>query len=587
MGLLLIIYFNFLAREPEMTQQTDQGSDSVSKEQITAPKSGEQPEVTSLERPKLDSATLASLGIFAKVAEVETSEMVFIENDDVKIGLDAAGGKIVSVLLKQYKGPGEKQVVLLNEQSSTLSETVALQNGSQVNLNSLQYSVEQPNARSVVFRLGDGNDEVKRTYSLADQGFVVDYDVAIKGQKIKPQSAVSVDWDFQMIRQEKDPLQSRQTSTINYFVPIEGHSYLSENSNSIEQIRLEKAEWISFKQKFFNSGIITDSVFQNLELTLTPTPEEADIVKRAKASFSYPIDETQNLRFYFGPNEYNICSQVAQGYEENVYLGWWVFGFLNRWAIAPLFHALESGIANYGLIILILVLIVKSVLFPLTFRSYKSMATMKALKPELDELREKYKDDPQKLQLKSMDVYRSFGVNPLAGCIPMIAQIPVFIALYNFFPNAIELRQERFLWADDLSSYDSIVSWSAHIPLVSTTYGNHVSLFTLLWAGSMILQAAFNAQITVQQQPGPMKYLPYFMPVVLLFVFNSFAAGLTFYYFVSNIITVGQQWAANKFLIDEEKIRKVLEERKLKRSSQSKMSNKIEELRKLRGKKKN
>jgi YidC/Oxa1 family membrane protein insertase len=254
--------------------------------------------------------------------------------------------------------------------------------------------------------------------------------------------------------------------------------------------------------------------------------------------------------------------------------------------IAPLFHMLEGGIKSYGIIILVLVLIVKTLLFPLTYRSYKSMATMKALKPELDELKEKYGDDPQKIQMKSMEVYRSFGVNPLAGCVPMLAQMPVFLALYNFFPNAIELRKESFLWADDLSSFDAILSWTTDIPLITSMVGNHISLFTLLWCASMILQAAFNAQIQVQQQPGPMQYLPYIMPVMLLFVFNSFAAGLTFYYFVSNLITVGQQWGANKFLINQEKIRRVLEERKAKRSPQSKTSNKIDTLKKARGKKK-
>ena len=269
-------------------------------------------------------------------------------------------------------------------------------------------------------------------------------------------------------------------------------------------------------------------------------------------------------RYYYGPNKLNILNKVAPGFKKNLYLGWPVVRWINQYVIITAFTFLEKYIGSYGLIIIILVLIIKTILLPLTYKSHMSMAKTKALKPELDELKEKYGDDMQKMQSEQMKLYQQVGVNPLSGCIPMLLQMPILFAMFQFIPFAVELRHKSFLWAKDLSTYDSVLNLPFEIPF----YGDHVSLFTILMTVSTILYTWANSQSTAQLQ-GPMKTMQYFMPVIFMFVLNSFPAGLTFYYFVSNIVSFGQIAIIRKF-VDEDKIRAILDENKKKNKNKKK-----------------
>jgi YidC/Oxa1 family membrane protein insertase len=279
-------------------------------------------------------------------------------------------------------------------------------------------------------------------------------------------------------------------------------------------------------------------------------------------------EESGDYTYYYGPNKQNTLKKVAPGFEENLYLGWPVVKWINKYVIITIFTFLEKYFSSYGVIIIILVFIIKLLLSPLTYKSHISMAKTKALKPELDELKAKYGDDAKKMQSEQMKLYSQVGVNPLSGCIPMVLQMPILFAMFQFIPHAIELRHRSFLWATDLSTYDSILSWSAEIPLISQFYGNHVSLFTLLMTVSTILYTWINSQSTAQMQ-GPMKSMQYFMPVIFMFVLNKFPAGLTFYYFVSNIVSFGQIAVIRKF-VDDTKIRAILDENKLKNKDKKK-----------------
>ena len=273
-----------------------------------------------------------------------------------------------------------------------------------------------------------------------------------------------------------------------------------------------------------------------------------------------------NFRFYFGPNNYAILKKVTTDFAENVDLGWSVFRYVNTIMIIPIFHFLENYLSNYGIIIILMVIIVRIILSPLTYKSHMSMAKMKALKPEMDAIKEKHDGDMQKSQAETMQLYQKVGINPLSGCIPMLLQMPILLALFNFFPNSIELRQESFLWAHDLSTYDSILDLPFNIP----AYGDHVSLFTLLMTASTILITWSQSQMNTQIQ-GPMKTMQYMMPIMFLFFLNSFSSGLTFYYFCTNIASFGQMAMFRKF-IDEDKIRKVLEENRKKNANKKKSS---------------
>jgi YidC/Oxa1 family membrane protein insertase len=263
-------------------------------------------------------------------------------------------------------------------------------------------------------------------------------------------------------------------------------------------------------------------------------------------------------QFYFGPNNYKLLDKIAPDYERNVYLGWGIFGWINKGLIIPIFHFLERFISSYGIIIVLLVLVVKTLLFPLTFKSYVSMAKMRVLKPEIDEIKARVgEENTTQVQAETMQLYQEMGVSPLAGCIPTLATIPILLAMFNFFPGAIELRQESFLWATDLSSYDEFV----RLPFTIPYYGNHVSLFTLLMTATTLVLTWQSNQTSAMQ--GAMKFYSYLMPLIFMFVLNDFAAGLTWYYFVSNVVTIAQQ-AIIKVMVDDSSLRAKLEENRRK-----------------------
>ncbi len=274
-----------------------------------------------------------------------------------------------------------------------------------------------------------------------------------------------------------------------------------------------------------------------------------------------------------GPNHYQTLKKMDIELEDVINLGSGIMAWVaifNKYLIIPIFNFLEVFVGNYGLIILILTLIIKVILFPLTYKSYVSQAKMKLLKPELDELKEKYKDDQQGFAQAQMKLWGKAGVNPLGGCLPMLLQMPILVAMYYFFPSSIELRQEKFLWADDLSTYDSILNLPFNIPF----YGDHVSLFTLLMTVTSIIYAVSNARLTGQQD-GPMKYMPYIFPIMLLGIFNSFPAALTYYYFLQNVISYGQQWIIKQFFVDEKALHKQMQEKKTKPTNPNSFSNRF------------
>ena len=288
------------------------------------------------------------------------------------------------------------------------------------------------------------------------------------------------------------------------------------------------------------------------------------MVKRANAKLFIPIKDLKenkaDFKFYFGPNDYQTIGHVAEKFTENVYLGWPPVFWINKFVIFPVFHFLTKYIANYGVIIIILVILLRLVLFPLSYKSYLSMAKMKVLKPELDEIKERVGEDMTKVQQEQMKLYQQVGVNPISGCIPVLLQMPILFAMFYLFPASIELRQQPFLWAEDLSTYDSLIRLPFAVPFL----GSHISIFTILMTAATLLYTWQNNQLSSVQ--GPMKTMSYVMPVIFLFVLNSFSSGLTFYYFVSTLLTFGQQAIIKRF-VDEGKIRAIMEENRKKNAA--------------------
>ncbi len=578
---ILIAYS--LIFKPDVPEEVNIASDSTQVVQPQTPQPVEEAQAV-IEMTAEDSAAALSsqYGIFG-AAMAGANQISTVETDLVKYSFSSKGGQITKVELKEYLTYDKKPLILFDESSADLGLNVATTNGT-INLADLNFqsntssrTVGEGDSLSISFKadLGGGNS-VEQIYKIKAGEYVVGYELKINGlnQNIIG-TEVNLDWRNSMQRFEQNLEDERNKSTIRYYTLAEDFDELKEVSTDPQSETLnEGLKWVAFSQKFFNAGIISENGFTKGEFSTIPGIDTT-VVKNASIALAIPLEQAYagaEMKYYFGPNSWKILKKVTPDYEENVYMGYALVSWVNKYIIVNLFGWLEQYIASYGLIILIIVFAVKGALFPLTRKSYLSMAKMKVLKPELDELKEKYSDDPQQMQKEQMALYRQFGANPFQGCLPMVLQMPILFAMFFFFPNSIELRQQSFLWAHDLSTYDVLINLPFTIPF----YGAHVSGFTLLMTISTILYTWSNNQVSSVQ--GPMKSIGYFMPIIFMFVLNSYSSGLSFYYFCSNIITFGQQALIRRF-VDDEKIREKLEENKKnnKNKKKSKFQTRLEE----------
>lgn len=555
-AVLLLVYFNYFAPSPpppggesEVTAIDSAGKNEVASDTLGA-----------LVLPD----SLLSQGDGEITAPISgTEKTTTVENDDVAVTLTNKGGVFKEVQLKKFKTYSQEPLILVSPSTNSFS-LVGQYNGREIDLYKLYYQVEsrkQGDSTLVIFNstLADGAS-IRHTYSIPASGYEIGYQLEAPGVSFNGDQ-LSFHWNNKIHLQEKDMQDSRNKTTINYYSPDGGFDNLSEASSETEsEVLINPLQWVAFKQKFFISAIIAESAFKGGEIRYS-VPVSDEVVK--DGSIKVSIDKQSvnagkaNYRFFFGPNQYSIIGDVTEGFSKNLNIGWPPIVWVNKYLIIPIFQTLEKGISNYGIIIIILVLIVKLILSPLSYKSYLGMAKMKLLKPELDLLKEKYGDDMTKIQQEQMKLYQQAGVNPFSGCIPLLLQMPLLFAMFYFFPVSIELRQAKFLWAEDLSTYDSIVNLPFTIPF----YGDHVSLFVLLMTASTIIYTWQNNQIS--SVTGPMKSMSYMMPVIFMFALNSFSAGLSFYYFISNLVTFAQQAIIRRF-VDEDKIKQVMDDHKKK-----------------------
>ena len=514
----------------------------------------------------------ATYGSFAVGATGEGRDVV-LENQDLRVTFSTQGGKVKRVQLKNYQTYARTPLVLLDEQSSRMALEVATAQGP-IDLYRLYFRTSAPattvvpagDTARVQFRLEIApNQYVEQTYSLGPKGFELGYEVRMAGlTNVVKNQPVHFSWKENLKKLEQDLKQSRNSATINYYLADGSFDNLNETSLDQQQRTVaQPIEWVAMKHKFFSAAIIArGTTFANGNLGSSVNPNDTTVVKTLEANLSLPLADLSansrpgknNLSFYFGPNNYQVVKKVAEGFGDNVYLGWPVVRWINQFVTVPVFNFLGRFISNYGIIIIVLVLLVKLILSPLTYRSYVSMAKMRVLQPELAEIKQKAGDDMAKAQQDQMKLYQQVGVSPLSGCIPVLLTMPILFAMFSFFPSSIELRQQPFLWSNDLSTYDAFIRLPFSIPF---TDDHHLSLFAVLMTISSVAYAYYNNQLTTVE--GPMKTLGYIMPVVFLFVMNSFPAGLSFYYFTSNLATIGQQLIIRRF-VDEDKIKAVLEE---------------------------
>lgn len=512
----------------------------------------------------LDSAELAAAyGGFAKHANQPESNTI-IQNEKIKLTVSNKGGTPISAVLKEfYNFDSSKKVELIDSNNFKLAYSFATKDQS-INTSNFYWDVYEKSSSSVSLRMyyGGTSKYLEQKYTLNPGEYKVKYQFNVVGMNadLPPNTD-----RFNVLLANRIPLQEatldaeKMATTIYYKYANESPDYIREGNYDTEELE-ETTEWISFKQQFFNTTFIPKNAFDKGGMLETKEgSEEEKIVEEMEAKVSLPYNQTPsesfNMDIFMGPNQYYTLKAEGVEMERLVPLGPVIIRHINI-GVIYLFDLLKKVTLNYGIIILLMTIIIKTILFPLVYKSYKSMAKMRVLKPEIDAIKEKYDGDMQKIQQENMKLYKSAGVNPAGGCLPMLIQMPVLFAVFRFFPSAFELRQQPFLWASDLSRYDSVLQLGFDIPF----YGSHVSLFTLLMTVTTLVYTRFNNQMS--GATGQMKWIGYLMPIMFLGFFNNYASGLTYYYFISTLITFSQQIVIRRFFIDEDKIQLQLAENK-------------------------
>ncbi|ATA92935.1 membrane protein insertase YidC [Capnocytophaga canimorsus] len=593
--LLIWVMYNNRPTEEELAKQKAEKEQIASeKQQATSALQNERNTLT-LPTDSLSRANYAaSLGAFAYSATLPTAEQgqTILENEDVKILVSNKGGQITEVLLKNYKTYDNQPVYLVKEDNAlfSLQFTTSTNHSLQTENMFFEPSLTQEQGKKVLsMKLKSSeNQYLEYIYELKDTGFLIDFSVRSQGlaNVINTTKPIALDWQMTTRRMDKSVTYENRYTQLTALYQDDKVERMSEGSDDDAQEK--EIRWVAFKQHLFSSMLISEKPFASGAFTsknlVKDEGTEVKFTKNYKASL--PIEAvggelSESLHFYFGPSDYNLLRKYDKelggkfDLAELIPLGWGIFGWLNKWLFIPLFSFL-SNYFSIGVCIILMTVIVRIVLSPIVYKSYVSQAKMKVLRPEINEINEKYKE-PMKRQQETMNLYRKAGVNPLSGCIPALLQLPVFLALFNFFPTEFGLRQKSFLWADDLSSYDAILQLPFSIPF----YGNHVSLFPILASIAILIYSMMTmSQSMQQQQPGMpnMKFLIYLSPVMMLFFFNNYASGLSLYYFVSNLLTIFIMLAIKYWIIDEDKIHARIQENKKKPKKESNFQRRMREM---------
>ncbi len=545
-----------------------------------------------LHRDSVDMDSLANLervkryGLFA-AASLGKHEEITIENERLQISFSSQGAAPNLIRLKPYT-TYNKEPLLLADPDSGIYEFRFFHGSLDISTKDLHFTAEKLGTDGVRFTAptGDPGKALRITYQLDSTSWFMNVNTELVGLQgeVDPRT-LFFHWDLLGRNNEKHLPTERSKSTVFYKYQSDDRNYLSETE--AEDKKLEgRTSWVAFKQDFFSVGLISPTGFTGNGSEISVKLNDADTAhtKRYIAKLFFETEPSAHvqipMRMYLGPNHYNTLRKTdIDQFDRIIDLGWGIFGWMNRFVVIPIFDFLSGFKLSYGIIILVLTIAIKLLLMPLTYRNQKSSARMRALKPEVDAINKKYPDteDMMKRQTANMELYRKAGVNPAAGCVPLLIQMPVLYAMFRFFPSSIELRQQSFLWAEDLSSFDSI----ATLPFTIPAYGNHVSLFTILMAASTIIYTVINSkQMPTQQGMPNMKVMMYMFPVMMLFFMNSLPSGLSYYYLLANVISILQMTVLSKFFINETKLRAELEQNMRTPKKKSKWQQRMDEIQK-------
>ena len=505
-----------------------------------------------------------------KIDQKFEEEIISLENENILFEISTGGAEIKKILLKNFTNYDEEPLYLVDNNKSIFSYDIPIGRNSVINSADLNYTYQViiPGSEIILSGIIDEQRSLDLTFKLNKDSSIVDFLIKLNdSNRSNNYESVKLIWGRDSFRNSKSIDYENRYTALAYGFEEKKDSYLSVGGTTNKNIN--SVNWISFREHFFSSILIlknqVNDVYISSEDLASNETLDNKFTKRFLANVPLNLDSDYSLSFsmYFGPTDYETLKEYNLNLENSVQIGWGIFGWLNRFIFFPLFSFLTNYF-SYGLSIILMTIIVKVAIAPLTYKSYESQVKMRVLKPELEVINEKFKDDPMKKQQETMNLYTRSGANPMSGCLPAFLQMPIFFALFVFFPAAFSLRGKSFLWADDLSSYDSILDFGFYIPL----YGDHISLFPILASIAIF----FYTKMTTGQQMMPasqtggvnMKVIMYMMPIMMLFFFNNYASGLSLYYFISNILTIVLMLVIKNFIIDDTKILTQIEENKKK-----------------------
>lgn len=569
-GLFLIMvilgasFYFMKPSEAEIKQERERiTADSLKKAGVTPKNTAK-----SIDTTPASKDTVALTGPFASNLQGEEKTIV-IENQLLKVTFSNLGGKISSVEVKGVKTYNGDAVVLFDGNQNKFGLNLNI-DGKIVNTNNLYFAASQ-NGNQVNMKATYGENKfIEFIYDLKDNSNNVGFNINLNGlNNIVQGNNITLNWETTLKQQEKSARKEQEHSSPYYKYVDETPDHLGIGGDEKLELKEGKVEWFSFKQHFFSAVLIPQIPFENGELEVKVSTKPGE-VKWYGANMHLPFGQLASqsyaMKFYFGTNKFSTLKQQGQEIEKQVDMGYWPLKYINRFIVLPVFNLLESFNWGYGLIILVLTILLKVVMSPLTYKSYISMAKMRILKPEMDEIKAKVgEDNPTLLQQEYLKLYKQVGVNPLGGCLPMLLQLPFVMAFFFFFPNLFELRGETFLWMKDLSTYDDFIKFGFTIPFI----GDHLSLMCVLMTISTLIYTYFNNQIS--GATGQMKYIGYIMPIIFLGVLNSYPSGLNYYYFLANMLTFAQQYLI-RMMVNDEKIHAILQENKAKPQTEKKKS---------------
>ena len=511
-----------------------------------------------------------------------------LKNDKIAVKISSLGGQISDVLMLGYEGysiqkeSGHVPLHLINENNSNFNLSFLDKNGKTINTSALNFVPTQKGNSVQMKATTDTGGEIIFLYTL-NEDYKVDFNIQTKNlTRFSSKTEVPLSWQMKSFRQEKGGQWEKQYTELYFSLD----NYADVDSENAEFTENEKSiDWVAFKQQFFSSVLLNNKQFKEVNAEVKEIKVEEGKESEFSKNFSFDTSLVANqnelnesLSWYFLPLQYKTLKSYNKNFDELIPFGWGLFGWLNVYFFLPVFNFLSTFGLSFGWVILLLTIVVKLVTSPIMYKQFKQSAMMRVLRPEIDEINEKFKDkDPMKKQQAVMALYNKTGVNMLAGCIPALLQIPIFYSLFNFFPNIIELRRVGFLWADDLTAFDSVYEWTQHIPMISSFYGNHISLFAILYAIVLLIYTKMSSGNMPPAQEGmpDMRILTYFMPLIFVVFLNSYASGLSWYYLVSNVINIFLILIIKQFFIDEEKIHAQLQENKKKPRKESKFQQRL------------